>query len=70
MTTLTAIRIHKVKTTIFIPLPKEQHRPINGGCGCVYCKEHPGKIPAWDTLAVNPDCERTWTVHYPEIQTA
>jgi len=57
-----------VKSTLFVPLPVEAQRPIEGGCGCGYCKSHPDKLPAWDTLAIDAKAEqRTWTVHYPEL---
>ena len=52
----------KSAATIFIPLPRELWRAIDGQCG--KC----GDIPYWDTLAVSPSQEFTWTVHYPELQ--
>jgi hypothetical protein len=62
--------------TIFIPLPRELWREIEGGCSCVYCSTNPHKAgPAfWDTLAVaetKPDSEHandtTWVVHGPDF---
>jgi len=63
-----SIRITKRDNTLFIPLPKEAQEPINCGCDCNYCKANRDKTPMWDTLAVSPDSEWTWTVHYPELQ--
>ena len=63
--------------TVFVALPMECWRPIQGGCGCPYCKAHPELIPHWDTLVVNPTCgtgkvkspysDFTSTCHYPEL---
>ena len=67
------------KKTIFVALPAECWRPIEGGCGCDWCKAHPDQVPQWDTLVVNPVCGRrkgkidslysdyTSTCHYPEF---
>lgn len=59
--------------TIFIPLPREAWREIEGGCACEYCKVDGKSGQAyWDTLAVSAKPsknDRTWTVHYPELQT-
>lgn len=53
------------ESTTFIRLPDSLQRPITGGCQCSYCKAHPAKAPAWDTLA--SDGKTSWTVHYPEL---
>jgi hypothetical protein len=61
----------KNKKTIFIALPSECWRPIEGGCGCDWCKSHPDQVPQWDTLVVNPQPskrpEYTSVCHYPEF---
>ena len=51
--------------TTFIKLPPALHRAIPGGCQCPYCKAHPARAPAWDTLA--SDGKTSWTVHYPQL---
>lgn len=63
--------------TIFIPLPREAWREIEGGCSCAYCSaDAKSSGPAyWDTLAVaakpgKGKDDRTWTVHYPELSGA
>jgi hypothetical protein len=63
------IKTHRIGKTMFIPLPVKVQQPIDG-CDCKFCKAHPDRKPMWDTLAISPDSERTWTVHYPEIQRA
>jgi hypothetical protein len=57
----------KYKVTFFARLPENAKRAIDGGCQCAFCKAHPDKTPAWDTLAVDPDSCTAWTVHYPEM---
>ena len=67
---LNGIAVHRYKDTIFIPLPFEARRPIDGSCYCPYCKAHSERVPMWDTLAVsrNPNkSDFTWTCHYPEL---
>lgn len=58
--------------TIFVALPMECWRPIQGGCGCPFCKAHPELIPHWDTLVVDAARtakrrDHTTTCHYPEF---
>ena len=54
-------------STVFIVLPSELRRPIDGGCSCPYCQANPSKIPCWDTLAVATRApDYAWTVHRPE----
>lgn len=63
---MNGIRVKKHKDgTMFVPLPLEVQRPVTGGCQCSYCKDHPDKTPMWDTLALHPEQDVTWTVHYP-----
>jgi hypothetical protein len=60
--------VHRVKDTIFIPLPPEAWRKANG-CSCKVCKAD-GTDGYWDTLAVSAtkeNYETTWQVHYPEL---
>lgn len=72
MTSLNGASIVRRRDTIFIALPAPLQIPIEGGCDCPYCKAHPDRIPAWDTLAVpakpgvKPDT--AWTVHNPEFK--
>lgn len=56
---------------IFLPLPAEAWRPIDGGCKCPHCKDF---TPFWDTLAVSAKRKKgyndfSWTVHCPDIHT-
>lgn len=67
MNNLNGIKVVKVKGTMFVALPVNYRSPIKGGCSCNYCKANPDKTPMWDTLAVNPDADYSWTVHFPEI---
>jgi hypothetical protein len=67
-TRLSGIRPRLVGGTLFVALPAELQRTIEGGCQCLYCKDHPDKPPMWDTLAIDAKAQRhTWTVHYPEL---
>lgn len=55
--------------TLFVALPVELQRTIEGGCSCPYCKSHPNQTPMWDTLAIDAKAQRhTWIVHYPEMR--
>jgi hypothetical protein len=69
---MNGVRIHRSKLpdskTLFIPLPPEARKPITGGCQCAYCTAHPEEPPEWDTLAVHPMSEFTFTVHAPELR--
>jgi hypothetical protein len=71
--------VKRYKDTIFLPLPRELWREIEGGCACMYCSDdnrNVGKPAYWDTLAISklpprdhkPDT--AWTVHYPELNGA
>jgi len=67
------LRTELVKVTgcapsIFVALPRESHRVINGGCGCDYCRSHPAKTPMWDTLVIDAAGKaRTHVCHHPEF---
>ena len=65
-------KVHKVNHTLFVALPVDARRPIEGGCSCAYCKDHPDRTPTWDVLALPAKGDgwmigRTWIVHYPVI---
>jgi hypothetical protein len=67
-TKLSGIKPRLVGGKLFVALPVELQRTIEGGCSCAYCKAHPDKTPMWDTLAIDARAQRhTWTVHYPEL---
>lgn len=53
--------------TYFVRLPRHLRMEINGGCSCPYCKARPDETPKWDTLAIDPSSDSSWTVHYPEL---
>jgi hypothetical protein len=54
--------------SVYVRIPYELRRVIDGGCSCRYCKEHKGEVPTWDTLGIPLEGQRrtTWTVHAPE----
>lgn len=59
--------IHTDKSAVYVRLPLEMQREIQGACACDYCLAHPEHVPMWDTLAVpTTKGEYTWTVHMPE----
>jgi hypothetical protein len=69
---LRGIGVHRVGTTILIPLPRELWRPTDPDpCQCAHCR---GATGYWDTLAVSanepakhaPDL--TWMPHAPQYQ--
>jgi hypothetical protein len=66
--TIHSERVYRRKDTIFIALPADQQRPIEGACVCPFCVAHPDKQPMWDTLAVGKNSGR-WTslVHFPDM---
>lgn len=58
-TKLSGIKPRLVGGTLFVALPVELQRTIEGGCNCPECKA---------TLAIDARAQRhTWTVHYPEL---
>ena len=65
---LSGVKPRLVGETLFVALPPDLQRTIDGGCQCGYCKTHPAATPKWDTLAIDAKAQRhTWTVHYPEL---
>lgn len=70
---LNGIAVHRVGSTIFIPLPRELWRSCDGCC-CRYCsatQQVSSEVAYWDTLAVSmhkpaDGRDYTWTVHAPE----
>lgn len=64
----------RVGDTIFVALPRELWREIDGGCACRFCSASGKSVsPAyWDTLAIaaNMTHDHAWTVHYPEYHGA
>lgn len=65
---MNGITAKRIKDTIFVPLPAEVRKAIQGGCECSYCKAHPNETPTWDTLAIDVKCHYpTWTVHFPDL---
>jgi len=62
-------RITRRDSTIFVPLPKNAQKEIDGGCQCQFCRANPDRTPMWDTLAIDArdsGSNWTWIVHYPE----
>lgn len=59
----------RIGKTIFVALPMECWQPIQGGCGCTYCKDHPELIPHWDTMVIDATGKSRFTslCHYPEF---
>ena len=64
-----SLRTELYKKTIFVALPKEAWRPIEGECACPFCKSHPDLRPQWDTLVIDATgkSKYTSTCHYPEF---
>lgn len=63
------------KDAIYVRIPPELQKPIEGGCCCNWCRKHPELTPAWDTLvvpSVKPakGVDYTWTVHMPDPKPA
>jgi hypothetical protein len=68
-----AVVLGRWRDTIYIRIPRELQKPVNGGCGCDYCKAHPEAMPMWDTLCVGTKTptrgnDYSWTVHLPNPQ--
>lgn len=71
---LRRVKVHRVGSSIFIPLPRELWISCDGCC-CKYCSAKAGVSNPeayWDTLAVSVDPREqyTWTVHAPEFHGA
>ena len=62
-----SFKVHKRGDTLFVALPPGATVAILQGCQCAFCKANPDKTPSWDTLAIDPESERAWTVHFPEL---
>jgi len=64
-------------STIWISLPRDEWREIEGGCACEYCSDN-GKSQSsayWDTLSISAKApakghDYPYQVHYPEMQGA
>lgn len=62
---------HRGGSTLFISLPRELWRPIEGApCRCPVCTKRGVKVSYWDTLAVHPSVGHAWTVHKPGLYPA
>jgi hypothetical protein len=71
-------RVYHVKGThtdcTFLPLPRELWRPIEGKCGCAFCRANPNDGPFWDTLVSGKDAgpdgsgNHAWLCHAPEYR--
>lgn len=58
------------KRSVFVALPAIAWQPIEGACGCAFCKAHPELIPQWDTMVVSADkdgARHSHVCHYPEF---
>ena len=59
--------------TIFVQIPKEAQKPIEGGCSCDYCVAHPEEVPTWNLLAIaaRSMCDRRFCLalawHGPDL---
>lgn len=52
---------------IYLRIPSELQRPIDGGCHCTHCLAHPKEAPAWDTFGVPLEQGKaSWVLHAPE----
>jgi hypothetical protein len=70
--TLNGANFYTAKETgaIFIALPREAWRPIDGGCQCSVCKASGATEAFWDTLVIpgrNDKGTYAFTVHMPEL---
>ena len=62
------VKVSEDGKTLWIRIPDNLAKPVEGGCCCPYCIAHPTVTPKWDTIAVSlvkPDY--SWTVHYPNM---
>lgn len=57
--------------TVWIRIPRSLAKPIEGGCQCTYCMEHPEITPLWDAVCVRTapakGMEYSATVHFPRF---
>lgn len=53
---------------VYLRIPEELRRPIEGGCSCTHCRAHKDEMPSWDTLGVpiTGSNRNTWTLHAPD----
>lgn len=70
-----SIQVTRANNTIFIPLPPEMRKPIDGArCCCCWCMAHPEFESQWDTMALHAvptdEDDRTWLVHCPDLTTS
>jgi hypothetical protein len=78
-----ALNNYKIKrsadgSTIWLTLPREEWREIEGGCACEYCSDNgKSQSPAyWDTLSMSAKAptghgpDYPYAVHYPEMHGA
>ena len=61
--------IAQTRDAVYLRLPAELQREIEGGCECVQCKASID-LPRWDTLVVPTDASErhadySYTVHMP-----
>ena len=54
--------------SVYVRIPQELRRTVEGGCSCAYCATHRSETPSWDTLGIPLVGQRrdTWTLHAPE----
>jgi hypothetical protein len=58
--------IARTNDAVYLRLPHELQRDIDGGCGCDHCKKNPA-LAKWDTLVVPTEVhDHSWTVHMPD----
>jgi len=59
--------IARTGDAVYLRLPKELQRSIEGGCNCPQCKADP-TLAQWDTLVVSTDQRSAFssTVHMPD----
>lgn len=50
--TLSMAVLATTKDAVYLRLPRELQRPIEGGCQCEHCAKDYHATPAWDTLVV------------------
>ena len=60
--------VNRTEQAIWLRLPLQLQRVIEGGCQCSWCKAHPSGVPTWDTLAVPIAGPPThaWVIHAPD----
>lgn len=74
MVNMNGLVVTYVDSTIFVPLPRQLWREIDGGCVCAHCRARgPGRVSYWDTMAIKSkptdsgrSTDHTWMVHRPD----